>query len=140
MSDHRILACLAIWGTLWLAAAQSTSPLKYVPPEKIPPSNGGQMFRAYCAVCHGMDGRGGGPAAPSLKKQPADLTQLSRKNQGKFPVFRVANVIQGYGFGGAHGSRDMPVWGVVFRTLGDESTVKLRVDNLTAYIDSLQAN
>jgi len=96
------------------------------------------MFRAYCAVCHSVDGRGGGPAADALKKRPADLTQLSRKNAGKFPALRVVNVIRGYGPEGAHGSRDMPIWGTVFRAMGDDATVKLRVDNLTNYLETLQ--
>ena len=96
------------------------------------------MFRAYCSVCHGLDGRGGGPAADALKKRPADLTQLSRKNGGKYPIYKVANVIHGDGSHGAHGSRDMPMWGTVFQTLGDGGTVKLRIDNLTDYIQFLQ--
>jgi mono/diheme cytochrome c family protein len=96
------------------------------------------MFRAYCAVCHGVDGRGGGPAADALKKRPADLTQLNRKNGGKFPAVQVANVIRGSGSEGPHGSRDMPIWGAVFRALGDQGTVKLRTENLVNYVDSLQ--
>ena len=78
------------------------------------------------------------PAAPALKTAPADLTQISRRNGGKFPVFRVANVIRGYGAVAAHGSREMPVWGSVFRAFGDELSVKLRVDNLTSYLETLQ--
>ena len=38
-----------------------------------------------CAVCHGDDGKGNGPYAPELKAQPADLTQLAKKNNGAFP-------------------------------------------------------
>ena len=120
------------------AHAQPRPLLKYMPPENISSADGPGMFRAYCAVCHGSDAIGGGPAADALKKRPADLTQLSRKNGGKFPEFRVTQVIQGYGVEAAHGSRDMPIWGNVFRTLGDQSTVKLRVANLTAYVESLQ--
>jgi hypothetical protein len=73
-----------------------------------------------------------------LKKRPADLTQLSRKNGGKYPMLRVEHVIQGHDALGAHGSRDMPVWGSVFRTLGDDATVRLRTENLTNYLESLQ--
>jgi len=124
-------------GAITLTLAQQPPKIKYVAPENVSAADGPQMFRAYCSPCHGMEGRGDGPAAPALKKQPADLTQLSRKNEGKFPRFRVANVIQGEGSGGAHGSREMPMWGSVFRSLGS-GTVKLRVDNLTNYIESLQ--
>ena len=35
---------------------------------------GKDSFMAYCAVCHGADGRGNGPAAPALKTPVPDLT------------------------------------------------------------------
>lgn len=132
------LVSVALSSAAWLVGAPQKPALKYVRPENISAARGPEMFRAYCAVCHGLDGRGGGPAADSLKKRPADLTQLSRKNDGKFPSARVGNVIQGFDVLASHGSRDMPVWGSVFRTLGDSATVKLRVENLTAYLESLQ--
>jgi hypothetical protein len=94
------------------------------------------MFRTYYAVCHGSAGWGG-PSAEALKKAPADLTRLSRENGGAFPRTVVLNTIQGAGILDAHGSRDMPIWGVSFRALGDDSMVKLRVANLTAFIESL---
>jgi mono/diheme cytochrome c family protein len=97
------------------------------------------MYRAHCAVCHGLDGKGNGPAAPALKQLPSDLTQLSKKNGGKFPDFRVANVIQGDSVLVAHGSRDMPMWGDIFRSIQrNDPVVTLRVHNLTEYIASLQ--
>jgi mono/diheme cytochrome c family protein len=118
--------------------AQQAPKITYAPAENVSPANAPEMFRNYCAPCHGADGRGGGPAAPALKTAPADLTQISRRNGGKFPVFRVANVIRGYDAVAAHGSREMPVWGSVFRAFGDELSVKLRVDNLTSYLETLQ--
>jgi mono/diheme cytochrome c family protein len=128
---------ILIAGT-YLANARQAPMIKYTPAENISAANGAEMFRAYCGVCHGADGRGAGPAVDALKKRPADLTQLSRKNEGKFPARHVGNVIQGSDVVAAHGSREMPVWGTVFRTLGDSATVKIRVDNLTAYLQSLQ--
>lgn len=129
-----LLAC----GATFVLSAQEKPRIKYVPPENVSAARGPEMFRAYCAVCHGVDGRGGGPAADSLKKRPADLTQLSRKNDSRFPTWKVVNMIQGSDPVAAHGSRDMPIWGSVFRTLGDSTTVKIRIDNLTAYLQSLQ--
>lgn len=137
MRCYRWLSFTLLWGS-WLALAQQKPPLKYVRPENISAAKGPEMFRAYCAACHGADGRGGGPAADSLKKRPADLTQLSRKNGGAFPALRVENVIQGADTVEAHGSRDMPIWGSVFRTLGDSATVRLRIENLAAYLETLQ--
>ena len=118
--------------------AQDKPPIKYAQPAQVSAADGPEMFRAYCAVCHGSDGRGGGPAAEALRKAPADLTQLSRRNGGKFPRTMVVNTIQGTAVLASHGSRDMPIWGVSFRVLGDDSMVKLRVANLTAFIESLQ--
>lgn len=138
MNGGRWLVSLTLLSVGWPASAQEKPALKYVRPENISAANGPEMFRAYCAVCHGQDGRGGGPAADSLKKRPADLTQLSRKNGGAFPALRVGNVIRGNDIMASHGSRDMPIWGSVFRTMGDSATVKLRVENLTAYLESLQ--
>src|SRR6516164_5751563 len=67
------------------------------------------MLRAYCSVCHGTGGLRDKPAAPTLKKRPADLTQLTRKNNGKFPVYRIANGIQGVDVSASHSSRHMPL-------------------------------
>jgi mono/diheme cytochrome c family protein len=103
------------------------------------PASGAEMYREYCAVCHGLNAKGSGPAAPALKQEPPDLTLLMKKNGGQFPSFRISNIIQGDAQIAAHGSGEMPTWGDAFRTLGrDESFVKLRVHNLTQYIMSLQ--
>jgi mono/diheme cytochrome c family protein len=120
--------------------AQQNAPLvRHAPPVDTDPASGVGMYRAYCAVCHGLDGRGGGPAAPALRRAPADLTQLAQKNGGPFPMFRVSDIIQGDSEIAAHGSREMPIWGDLFRGLErDETLVKLRVHNLARYLASLQ--
>jgi len=107
-----------------------------------PAGSGQQMFTEYCAVCHGPEGKGNGPAADSLKKRPADLTQLTRKNNGTFPELHVINYISGDENIAAHGSRDMPMWGHLFQSLSpnDKSVVKLRINNLMEYLKSLQAH
>jgi mono/diheme cytochrome c family protein len=109
------------------------------PAPRTDPTSGIEMYRSYCAVCHGLDGKGNGPAAPALKQPPSDLTQLSKKSGGKFPDLRVATIIQGDSVIAAHGSRDMPMWGDVFRSIQrDDAIVKLRVHNLAEYITSIQ--
>lgn len=129
-----LLAAAVVAGG-WLLAGQSAK--KVAPPS---PASGAEMYRAYCSSCHGVDGRGKGPAAPALKKAPPDLTTLARRNQGKFPEMLVFQTIEGESLPAAHGSREMPVWGAAFRTLGgsDEASVKLRIRNLTRYLESLQ--
>jgi mono/diheme cytochrome c family protein len=105
------------------------------------PASGKEMYTSYCAVCHGADGKGGGPAASALKTPPADLTQLSKSNGGKYPALKVSGIIRGTSDLAAHGSKDMPVWGPLFWGMsnGHESEVQQRVANLTHYIESLQA-
>jgi mono/diheme cytochrome c family protein len=98
------------------------------------------MFKTYCAACHGQDGRGDGPAAPALKKQPANLTELSARNGGKFPELKVFNTIKGDSDVTAHGSRDMPIWGSLFPSISSgQAEVQLRISNLTDYVKSIQA-
>lgn len=105
------------------------------------PSKGPEMFKAYCAACHGPDGKGTGPAASALKKAPADLTLLSKKNNGKYPALKVQQTILGDNVGPAHGTRDMPMWGTVLGSIGGGNGVlDLRVKNLTDYIQGMQAN
>lgn len=100
---------------------------------------GAELFRLYCATCHGVDGRGDGPAAQAMKRRPADLTTISRRNGGKFPAFRVTHTIDGYEVTASHGSRDMPIWGDFFHDMNrDDVRLKLREYNLTEYIRSIQ--
>ena len=122
-----------------LAHAQTKPAIKTVTAPYTSPVSGVDMFRAYCAACHGADGTGNGPAAAALKKEPTNLTQLSAKNGGKFPALRVVTFIQGdSNMPAAHGSRDMPMWGKVFHSMGSGDAEKFRLRNLTDYIESLQ--
>jgi mono/diheme cytochrome c family protein len=126
--------------TFALATIGFGQTINTVPPNQTSPTSGKAMFTEYCAVCHGQDAKGGGPAATALKKKPTDLTQLSAHNGGKFPDSRVARYIEGDDTLASHGSRDMPIWGDVFKSLSkDQNITRMRVSNLTAYIKSLQA-
>ncbi len=135
---------LAILITILVFAVHGQQPpptIKMVPPTPTNPASGQEMFQQYCAVCHGLRGTGDGPAAPALKMMPADLTRLTAENQGKFPELRVYGVIAGDAEMIPHGTREMPVWGVVFRHVSrrDEAQVRMRLRNLTKYIESIQA-
>jgi mono/diheme cytochrome c family protein len=113
--------------------------VKYVRAHLTQTIDGTEMFHEYCAVCHGDQGKGNGPAAEALVKVPADLTQISRRNGGKFPKVKVMRVIEGADIPAAHGSRAMPIWGNIFRSLENQETSTLRVNALTEYIEKLQA-
>lgn len=114
--------------------------IKRAPAAATPANDGKVMFSTYCAVCHGLSGRGDGPAAPALKKNPADLTVLTRENGGKFPDARFRDVVASNALVLEHGSSDMPMWGPIFRQMpGGNATATLRVKNLLDYVISLQA-
>lgn len=139
-----VAAVLAILSALALgqaAPAQSAPAVKHVPITNAPSSSGKEMFKSYCAVCHGLDGKGNGPAASAMKTLPADLTALAQKDGGKYPSSHVAAVIRGQAMTPSHGSQDMPVWGPLFSSIsqGHEGQVQQRITNLVSYIETLQA-
>ncbi|HEY4572980.1 MAG TPA: hypothetical protein VIJ26_03435, partial [Thermoanaerobaculia bacterium] len=68
-------------------------------------------YRVYCQNCHGESGKGNGRIAELMKVPPADLTQISQRNGGAFPVDRMHQIIDGRADVLAHGDREMPVWG-----------------------------
>ncbi|MGB7745371.1 MAG: c-type cytochrome [Terracidiphilus sp.] len=104
------------------------------------PTNGKQMYSYYCASCHGVDGKGIGPASVALKTQPADLTVLSKSNGGKFPATHVVSVLQFGAENAAHGSAEMPVWGPVLGQMNKTTPQEraLRISNISRYLETLQ--
>ena len=123
------------------APAQNAPAVKHVPITQAPPNSGKDMFKSYCAVCHGKDAKGGGPAASAMKTPPTDLTLLAKNSGGKYPASHVAAVIRGQAITASHGSQDMPVWGPLFSSIsqGHEAQVQQRITNLVGYIETLQA-
>lgn len=121
-------------------AQQTGTPKGTAAPAKDGMLSGKQLYIADCAVCHGNDAKGGGPFSPQLKTWPPDLTVLAKKNNGVFPAMRLSEVIDGEFDKPAHGSREMPVWGPVFRSLahGHNDNAQLRINRLVKYLESLQ--
>jgi mono/diheme cytochrome c family protein len=119
---------------------QEKPEIKKVPIHQTSPASGKEMFTEYCAACHGGDGKGSGPAAPSLKTAPPDLTTLAKRHDGKYPSDYVANLLQRGPATSAHGSSDMPTWGPLFKSLdpSHEIAVQQRIKNLNDYLTSLQ--
>ena len=100
---------------------------------------GQDLFRAHCAACHGLEGKGGGPVASALKAKVPDLTLLAKSHSGKFPSAQVRNWIAGDEVSQSHGSREMPIWGPVFHQIeSDQDFGNVRLQNLTKYLESIQ--
>ena len=102
-------------------------------------------YEVACMACHGIDGRGDGPLAKTLKVPPADLTRIKRSNGGEFPSRRIAEIIDGRAIVATHGERDMPVWGDRYRVSipGEnpamvERRVRAQIDALIGYLKSIQ--
>jgi mono/diheme cytochrome c family protein len=110
----------------------------------VSPAEAGKMYyRQYCASCHGITGKGDGPMAVALKSKTPDLTELAKKNGGKFPYMDVLDIIDGERTMASHGSKEMPAWGQTFQAdIGadpmTQAAVRGRLMLLTDYIRSIQ--
>jgi mono/diheme cytochrome c family protein len=104
---------------------------------------GKQMYRQYCASCHGIEGTGNGAVAKQLKIKVADLTLVRKKNKGVYPLDNVMATIDGRRIVKGHGDREMPVWGEVFAKEREkekytELTTLLKAKIIAEYVATLQ--
>jgi hypothetical protein len=70
-----------------------------------------------------------------------NLRTLAQRSDGAFPAEAVRAYIDGRELKAAHGDRQMPIWGDVFRGPEQGSaqrTVRRRIDALVAFIATLQ--
>ena len=120
--------------------AQTTAKkVEKVPMAQSDKSSGEKMYKDYCAVCHGADGKGGGPAATALKTAPPDLTTMAKRYGEKAVGFKVDATLRFGTENKAHGTSEMPVWGPLFNaTDRNQSAVAMRISNLAKYVESLQ--
>jgi mono/diheme cytochrome c family protein len=104
-------------------------------------THGSYFFQTYCATCHGTSARGDGPLADSLRKRPANLTQLAKRNNGVYPKEMVFRIIDGRQPVRGHGGPDMPAWGDAFKRAvenGNEDAVRARIQALVDYLEAIQ--
>lgn len=108
-------------------------------------TDGEGLYAELCAVCHGVDGSGGGPAAEALNTPLPDLTLCKRRHDGVFPHATVESAIRGESRIAAHGTVDMPIWGHVFADARPDfkparrwALAEQRIHNLTSYLESIQ--
>ena len=106
--------------------------------------SGAELFARLCASCHGQDGRGSGPVAPALTVRVPDLTRLAWRDGGDYPREDVRRAIDGRLEYRAHGSREMPVWGIRFYDLSRSDTdaerakVDAMIEKLVDHLESVQ--
>src|ERR1700730_8310491 len=129
-----VLLTISVFAAAQQSPAETSPTVRHVPIANTAPNSGSQMFDSYCAVCHGKDGKGSGPAASAMKNPPSDLTLLAQKDGGKYPAAHVAAVIRGQASTPSHGSEDMPVWGPLFSSISQstQDQVQQRVAKLVA--------
>lgn len=113
-------------------------------------SIGAAEYMNSCAQCHGPAGKGDGVISGFLNKKLPDLTQIQKNNGGVFPVSQVYSTIAGQAEVGAHGSSDMPAWGLRYsrsapESLGfyygpndEEALIRTRILALVEFISSIQ--
>ena len=106
-------------------------PANYVP-------SGGQIYKQYCAACHGTDAKDNGPVKRALRKPAPDLTTLAKRHGGKFPYAYVTGVLRFAPGVPSHGSGSMPMWGPLFEYYYNQSSAQHRIQNLCDYLASLQ--
>ncbi len=108
---------------------------------------GAALYAQHCVSCHGGRADGQGPMREVLLVQPSDLTTLTKRHGGSFPVERVAQRIDGRDPLVSHGS-SMPVYGDFFDTTsqvavrtgaGQPVMVSQPVADLVVFLQSLQA-
>lgn len=133
---RHVLVALAVL-SLSAGAAYAQPQVKQGAIKQVPASDARAMFDNYCAVCHGKTGVGDGPAAKALTKAPADLTKLAARNGGTYPDVKVKRYIEGADEVAAHGTRDMPMWGELFRSL-NRDTALIRIQALSDLIKGMQ--
>jgi mono/diheme cytochrome c family protein len=129
-----IAACILAAG----AAATARS-------EDLSSYSGPQLFQKLCASCHGPGGRGDGAVAPLFKLSPPDLTRIAARHSGVFDRDKIRQFIDGTGTHAAHGTREMPVWGVELQAAaqgpdGARNQTGAILDSLVEFLRSIQRN
>ena len=128
------LPLFVVVAAAWAGASPQQNPVTQV--------SGSYVFRAYCASCHGPEGRGDGPLAPDLRYRPADLTRIAIRNGGEFPTELVVRIVDGRKRVKGHGGPDMPVWGDAFRNVDagfDEAAAQEKIRAVVDHLKTIQA-
>jgi mono/diheme cytochrome c family protein len=131
--------------SLLTATLLTTTAVRAAGPDQATPNNalmGADIYRMYCASCHGVTARGDGPLAASMRRTPPNLTEITKRHKGAYPKELIFKIIDGRERVPGHGGPDMPVWGDAFMRTSDgatRSTVQFRIQALVDFLETLQA-
>jgi mono/diheme cytochrome c family protein len=134
-------SCLIFYVAILVASISTTQALAQ---ETEVIAGGDLEYQNHCAICHGVDGKGRGVMNKFLTIQPADLTQVSKKNADRFPFWQVYRVIDGREEIRGHGTREMPIWGARFQAEakgsdpGSRAQAAGRILSLVFYLQHIQ--
>lgn len=147
-----VVRAMLVAGTMMSAAAARADDAAAI-------AQGRTLYGEYCASCHGAAGKGDGADGAKLNPKPSDLTQIAKRNGGKFPFYEVMLQISGRsptdedqdaslpGSVSAHAGMKMPTWGKIFAQQegSDGTALDLQLQTtgkimlITEYLQSIQA-
>lgn len=103
------------------------------------------LYNTLCSGCHGVSGKGDGPAVGALEKDVPDLRMLSFNNDGVYSHKKVKRAISGSSRNIVHGTIDMPNWeqqlmyvNSGWSTFTREAYARKRIHALSEYVETLQ--
>lgn len=142
-----LLAGLAALLVVVSTAAAPQPEVKEVPLDwtHVAQADGARLYADLCAVCHGADATGDGPASAALAVPAPGLLRLEADNGGVFPTEFVRRSIAGEDSTPSHAGLRMPNWERAFedvrldtKPFRREALAKAKIEELTAYLATLQ--
>jgi mono/diheme cytochrome c family protein len=105
-------------------------------------AEGKEVYEENCVACHGAGGKGDGELAAKLVKRPPDLTAIAAGQGGKFPFWRIFDIVAGDKPVPGHDTHQMPDY--YARLKSDDLApgylpAHVRILELTHYLESIQA-
>ncbi len=126
-----------IVGSIVLASCGTTQSTDYVS------MSGGELYRRFCASCHGLQGAGDGVLSSYFIIEIPNLQELAVRAGGRYPKESVIRIIDGRDVIAGHGTPLMPVWGEELgggypRNQQGTKTTQLLIERLADHVCRLQ--